>query len=181
MKKNIKLIGYGALGLAEGGIVSIISHPISLWLILLFLILWPISIMRSSSPGVRIGHFVKMGVGVFTVVLAIFLPVKQLDGRVGPMRYERMSLYDLSRHLSKDWDIRIMPYDPNAANTFVTFDTDRKMSRLKVLRKLAEESDSDLRIMYCGTGATFLFGAFPSFTTLRPRKTQQTSRGNREK
>ncbi|MBI4680938.1 MAG: hypothetical protein HY753_06985 [Nitrospirae bacterium] len=172
MKKNIKLIGYGVLGLVEGGIISVISQPISLWLILLFLLLWPISILRSASSVERIGHFIKIGIGVFTVVLAIFLPVKQLDGRVGPMHYERMSLYDLSRRLSKDWSIRIMPYDLNLDNTFLTFGTDKRMSRLKVLQKLAKETDSDLRIMYCGTGATFLFGASPSFTTLRPRKAQ---------
>ena len=178
MKKNIKLIGHGVLGLAEGGIISIMPAPFNFVFILLLLILWPISIMRSSSPVETIGHFIKIGVGILTVVLAIFLPIKQLDGRVGPMHYERMSLYDLSRQLYTDWSIRIMAYDPSATNTFVTFGTDKRMSRRKVLQKLAEETDSDLRIRYCGTGATFLFGADPSFTTFGPRRAQQTSGGD---
>lgn len=178
MKKNIRLIGYGFLGFVEGGLISVISYPLDLWLIILFLGLCLIFIMRAASSVQKAGHFLTLVVGVITVVLAILLPVKQLDGRVGPMQYERVTLYDLYPRLSKDWGVKIMPYDPHLDNTFVTFKTDKKMSRLEVLQKLAEETDSDLRIMYCGNGATFLFGAYPSFTTLRPRKAQQTSGGD---
>lgn len=176
MKTAISNVGHGALGLVEGGIVSIMPFPLNFGFILLFLILWPVSIARSASRVKRIGHLLKMGVGVLTVVTAILLPVKQLDARVGPMRYDRISLYDLSRRLYADWSIHIMTYDAGVTNTFVTFATEKKMTRRQVLEKLAAETDSDLRILYCGSGATFLFGAHPSFTTLRPRKTQSAPR-----
>ena len=172
MKKPFSHSGHAVLGLAEGALVSIMPLPINFGFILLFLILWPISLVRSVTPVERMGHLIKIGVGVMTVVVAILLPVKHLDGRVGPMDYEPMSLYELSRHLYEDWRIPTMIYDSGATNTFLTFRIDKRVSRRFVLDKLAKDTDRELRIRRCGTGATFLFGAHPSFTTLRPREAQ---------
>jgi hypothetical protein len=167
MKRTAVYIGYGVLGLLEGGIVSIVPLPINF----LFLILWPFSIFCSISKEERTKHFLKIVVGIFTIIMAILLPVKHLDGCVGPMRYERMSLYALSLRLNADWAMNITSLD-SGINTFLAFKIDQKVTRQEVLEKLAKDADCDLRIGYCGTGATLLFGAHPSFVTLHPRKIQ---------
>ncbi len=170
MKNRLKLIVLIFLGFVAGGIISILELPFNFGLILLFLVWGPVAMARSKSRFETRGYLVVFAVGVVTIVVAILLPVKQLDGQVGPMDYERISLRDLSQRLRDDWDIRIMTCEPEAANTFLTFKTEERMSRRQVLEKLADETSRDLTIGYCGTGATFLFGANPSFTTLHPRQ-----------
>jgi len=55
-------------------------------------------------------------------------------------------------------------------NVIDSFVAERAMSRRDVLGKLAREAACELHIGYCGTGATFLFGAHPSFTRLHVRE-----------
>lgn len=173
MKKTYSHIGHAVLGLGEGGLVGIMPLPLNLGFILLFLALWPISLARSKTPVERTGHLIKIAVGIATVVAAILLPVKQLDGRVGPIHYEKMSLSELCDRLNEDWNVYVTAYDPPIALTSVTFRTEGKMSRRQVLEKLANDMNMDLQIGSCGTGATFLFGSLPCFTRLGPREAQQ--------
>ncbi len=173
MKSYVSHVGHGLIGLVEGGLISIMPLPLNLGFILLFLILWPISLARSKTPVERMGHLIKICVGVGTVVMAILLPVKQLDGQVGPMHYEEISLPRLCDRLNEDWHVSVWAYDSAIAHTAVTFRTEGRMSRRQVLEKLADDMNMDLEIGSCGTGATFLFGSLPCFTRLQPRDEQQ--------
>jgi len=168
MKRFFTCIGCGALGLAEGSLVSILPLPFNLLLILIFLVSWQVSLLRSVATSRNIGHLIKMGVAIAIVITATMLPVKHLDGQAGPMNYERMSLEDLSRRLFHDWRISVTAYGPSADDTFVTFRIDKPMSRRRVLEKLAQDTGWDLSIGSCGTGATILYGTYPSFTALSP-------------
>ncbi len=88
------------------------------------------------------------------------------------MRYERMPLETLARSLHHDWRVPVRVRDAQSKSVVVSFRTAEAMTRREVLELLARESSLDLRIRYCGTGATFLFGAHPSFTTLSPKSEQ---------
>jgi hypothetical protein len=102
------------------------------------------------------------------VILAgAFAPVKQLDRRVEPMHYEEMPLEHLTRALARDWKVIVRPDHLAAADMVLTFITSEPLTRREVLQKLAAETGGELQIRYCGTGATILFGAHPSFTRLR--------------
>jgi hypothetical protein len=110
-----------------------------------------------------------MVVGVFAVVLAIWLPIKPLDHQVGPMAYKKMSLHDLTDHLRNDWGMRITS-DSESMDIFLAFRTKKKMSQYQVLKKLAAETNLELNVGGCGTGANFLFGTHPMFISLsRPK------------
>lgn len=54
-----------------------------------------------------------------------------------------------------------------ASGAVVSLARDRSMTKKEVLEKLARDTGTELRIGYCGTAANLLFGAHPSFTTLR--------------
>jgi hypothetical protein len=106
-------------------------------------------------------------VAIAVVVTATCLPVKQLDRSVGPMNYKAMSLLQLTQLLAEDWRVFVRPDSLIATGKVTAFKTTEPMSRPQVLQKLARETGGELHIGFCGTGATFLFGAHPSFTKLR--------------
>lgn len=114
--------------------------------------------------------FGRRGVALSTVLLAFFAPVKHLDWRVNPIRYERMSLVELCAALRKDHRVQAMAPYPDSTNIFVTFHTDRSMSRRQVLEQLAAAAGCDLKIGYCAEGGSILFGSHPSFTRLVLKK-----------
>ena len=173
MKKKLILIVCGVFGFVQGALVSVMPVPLNFILIILFIIIWRHFDIRTPTAFDKTGHRLELGVGILTVVCAILLPIKKLDRKVGPMNYERMSLMDLHKRLYDDWRIMVMMNDRNYTNIFLSFKTDKEMSRREVLKKLAQVTDTDLRILYDGTGATFLFGADPSFTILKQKTAQQ--------
>jgi hypothetical protein len=105
--------------------------------------------------------------GLTVVIVAVLLPVKNLDRIVGPMHYGTMTMDELTRSLARDWRVFASPDYSASTNIVVAFSTSEPLTRREVLQKLARETGSEIRIGYCGTGATFLFGAHPSFTRLR--------------
>jgi len=163
---------HAALGFFEGGLMSILPMPFGHGLFILFIFLWPISLALANSPRKRKGHLIKIAVGIATLVSAILLPIKQLDGKVGPMHYEDVPLTQLCQHLMRDWKIYVSAYDHNGIDQAFTFLTEQRMTRREVLERLARETEMDLQIGYCNNGASFLFGAHPCFTSLTPRNTQ---------
>ena len=70
MRKQLIYIGNGAIGLVGGCVVSIMPLPVNFGLILIFLVLWPIALIRPKSKPERVGHFIKGGVGILVVALS---------------------------------------------------------------------------------------------------------------
>jgi hypothetical protein len=107
-------------------------------------------------------------VPVTCIVLAICacLPLKQLDVEVGPIAYDDLSLTELCDRLNADYGIICRVLDRRAQSRRLSFFTDQPLSRRKVLEKLSRDTNRPLHIGYCGTNATVLFGADPSFTYL---------------
>src|SRR5207248_1769095 len=115
-------------------------------------------------PGKASGYLVSAATCVVTVVIAILLPLKQLDGTVPPLAYGKMPLAHLCDALTKDHGVIVFADREAGTNLVTSFTTDRKITRREVLDKLAREANCDLRIGYCAVGSTFLFGSHPSFT-----------------
>jgi hypothetical protein len=103
---------------------------------------------------------------VAVTVTAAVLPVKYLDNKVGPMQYGTMTLDELTNSLTRDWNIMVTP-DEQGRNKIINGFSAERLTQRKVLEKLARETNMELRIGYCGTGESLLYGAFPAFTTLR--------------
>jgi hypothetical protein len=82
-----------------------------------------------------------------------------------------MSLDQLTQTLQREHRVFVIADNSIRTNILDSFVTERAMNRREVLEKLAKEAHCELHIGYCGTGATFLFGAHPSFTTLHVRET----------
>lgn len=100
------------------------------------------------------------------LTVCAFLPVKQLDVEVGPIAYDGLSLSELCDRLRADHGIACQVWDRSAYTCRLSFSTNQPLSRRKVLAKLSNDTDRPLHIGYCGTNATILFGAYPSFTYL---------------
>jgi hypothetical protein len=166
---------YGLLGFAAGALVGILFFPLNFLAALVLLVFLLVRFAR--PPGERAKLLIASGVGLATVAVSIFLPVKQLDGRVGPFRYGRMSLDQLSQTLQREHRVFVIADSSIRTNVLDSFVTERVMSRREVLRKLAKETNCELHIGHCGTGATFLFGAHPSFTRLHPKGPNSGQRG----
>jgi hypothetical protein len=159
---------YGLIGFAAGALVSVLFFPLN-FLVALVLLGPLLAGLIARPPGGRARHLITCGVGLATVAVAIVLPLKQLDGRVGPFRYGRMSLDQLTQTLQREHRVFVTTDNSIRTNVLDSFVTDRAMSRREVLEKLAKETDCELHIGYCGTSATLLFGAHPSFTSLHAR------------
>jgi hypothetical protein len=161
-------VRFGLLGFVGGVVVSVMPFPLHLLLALVLLVLLLVRPFGWTVGG-RANGAIAGVVGIVVIVFAILLPVKQLDGRVGPFRYDRLCLDELCRRLGKDHRVTVHSDQATGTVELGSFATDRAMTRREVLEKLAREANCDLHIGYCGTGATFLFGAHPSFTRLLAR------------
>lgn len=104
--------------------------------------------------------------GCIVLTVCAYLPVKQLDVEVGPIAYDSLSLSELCDRLGADYGITCHVWDRSAYTCRLSFSTNRPLSRRKVLEQLSNDTDRPLHIGYCGTNATILFGAYPSFTYL---------------
>jgi hypothetical protein len=171
-------IKYALLGFGAGALISVLIFPLN-FLLALILFLWMLVRVLGRAPDERAKHWIAAGVALTTVAVAIVLPVKQLDGRVGPFRYGRMSLDELCVRLGRDHHVLVSADRATGTNLVGSFTTDRAMTKREVLEKLAREATCDLHIGYCGTGATLLFGAHPSFTRLHSRAAQPGGAANR--
>jgi len=153
-------------GLAIGALVSVLPFPlhylsiVALGIYAALTLITKRSVLTIKSRAMELAGFAAM------VGIAIFLPLKQLDQKVGPIHYDPMPLNELQLALSRDWHVITMPLGKHENEPMISFTTDTALSRRKVLEKLARETGGDLYISYCANGSTFLFGAHPSFTML---------------
>ena len=168
-----------ALGFVSGVVISLMPLELMLLVVPGLLIAGMLAAKR-RPPGSALTSYALAGIaGLGAICLAILLPVKQLDGRVGPIHYDRMSLDDLCQALTKNDRVFVRAPYPQGTNIFLAFHTDRAMPRREVLQKLADDAACDLRIGFCGSGATILFGAHPSFTGLHIKAGQPDGAANR--
>jgi hypothetical protein len=151
------------IAVAPGGLLSVIP---ALWLVA-----WVVGLVgslrrRHGTWPVRLG-----GLGLAVVVLAIchWLPVKYIDGVVGPASYPEMPLEKLGARMAEDGILPYMNLRPGWYDRKVGFTIDRPMTRRAVLQKLAEELDAEAAIGYCGTGITILWGSHPILLGIRPK------------
>lgn len=165
---------FALLGFAAGAVVSILFFPLN-FLAALILLIPLLAMLFARPPGGKTRHLIASAVAAATVAVAIVLPVKQLDGRVGPFRYGRMSLDQLCQALSKDHSVYAMADRSTGTNVLDSFVTERRLSRREVLEKLSHDADCELHIGYCVNGATFLFGAHPSYTRLHARESHDAA------
>ena len=154
-------------GILIGGVLSVIPWEFALLLACVLLVLCYFRWRRGAGPDARRACVVGVLAGLTVVIVAVLLPVKNLDRIVGPMHYGTMTMDELTRSLARDWRVFASPDYSASTNIVVAFSTSEPLTRREVLQKLARETGSEIRIGYCGTGATFLFGAHPSFTRLR--------------
>ena len=162
--KKAQAISSIAFGFFIGCLVSILPLPLNLIALVAFYIYFLAALCLSSSH--RKQRFLAVGTTAVVVAIAICLPVKQLDRSVGPIHYAPTPFNQLTDKLRNDWSIYVMPDFSNPDESLAAFDTSVPMSRRRVLEKLAHDTGRELHVGYCGTGATFLFGAHPSFTRL---------------
>lgn len=165
-------VKHAALGIALGSVLSLTPLPFNYPAFAVACGMGFVAFFRRRESLLWQRRFVVCVVAAAAVTVAIWLPVKHLDRKVGPMSYERMPLESLTRSLHQDWRVPVRVRDAQSKSGVMSFRTEEAMTRREVLEKLAGESSLDLRIRYCGTGATFLFGSHPSFTTLSPKSEQ---------
>lgn len=178
MNSHRLLLKHLAFGFIAGAITSIVPIELAVLVVPGFLILW-IFATRRRPTSCGITSYVVAGIAALaTISTAALLPVKHLDQRVGPILYGRMSLDDLCQALSKDYRVFASAPYPQSLTQFLAFHTDREMTRREVLQKLAADTDFDLHIGYCGSGASFLFGSHPSFTSLKVQGAQPEGPAN---
>jgi hypothetical protein len=164
-----------ASGIGMGVLISILPLPINALFILVFGLILLVSLIRSPTRRNFLERLVEVGIAVVIVTVAIILPVKELDRKVGPMHYESMAVDDVCAALGHDWHVRVISRPYRRSEKVITFHTSVPMSRLEILNKLAKETGGKLEVGYCGTSASFLFGADPCFTSLRFDKLGSTT------
>ena len=178
MKVPRPILKHLACGFSAGVVVSTAPFELCILLVPGLLVLWWFAVKR-RQPGNGLTSDALAGVAALaTICTAAFLPVKNLDRRVGPIHYERMSLDALCQALRKDYRVFARAPYPQGTNIFVAFHTDRPLPRRDVLEKLAEMANCDLHIGCCGNGASVPFGGQPYFTRLDVKLAPQVEAPN---
>jgi len=163
-------------GILAGVVVSVIPWELAFLMTALLLVVFFVKFRHYAGTNSIPVVSISVPAALAVVVVAVLLPVKHLDREVGPFIYRTMTLDELTRSLATDWEVYANPDYSASANVVVGFRTSEPMTRLEVLRKLSQETGSEIKIGYCLTGASFLFGASPSLTRLKiaPRNTGAT-------
>jgi len=102
---------------------------------------------------------------IFITIACAFYP-KHLDYDVEPFNYPAMPAEDLLQKLYDEHRIPLLSARHTLQNRMIAFSIDKPMSRREVMIALAAQTNTKLKVGYCGTGATILYGAHPSFCSL---------------
>jgi len=162
-KRPLALVA-GGVGL--GVLVSVLPVYFSLVLVLALLLWAGLQVCRGRGGDAAIWLFPAM----LTVLLCLHLPVKRLDSIVEPVTYHDLTLVEICGRLREERGVVCWAYDEQARNERVSFSTLDPISQRALLQKLARDTWRPLKIAYCAHGATILFGAHPSFTSLGPKR-----------
>lgn len=150
------------VGVIGGLILSLLPFTAFLFLCVLLLIVF---FIRMRTAGWRHDAITLVAV-VIVLIVCYLLPTKQLDAMVGPMAYHDVTLGELCDRLYQDHGIICHVYDEPGRTCRLSFWTSQPLSQRNILEKLSRETGRSLHIGFCGTNATILFGAYPSFTYL---------------
>ena len=135
--------------------------PIDVWFPLAVVglpyLLW-VERKRIRRTGESTTTFVKCSVAVLVLIAASLAPLKNLDGSVGPLSYDKISLEELCDRLTTEQGIPCRSWDLEAERRIVPLHTTRPMPRREVMREVARMSDSSLVLTGCGNGSSILFG-----------------------
>jgi hypothetical protein len=159
----LALVAALTIAVAPGALLAMVA--------LFWLVAWAAGLVaslrrRRGTWRIRLAAF-----GLAIVVLAIchWLPVKYIDGVVGPATYEETTLAELCNRMAHD---DILPDAFQELGWYegkISFTIDRPMGRGAVLRKLSEDLGVEASIAYCGTTFTILWGNFPMRLYIRPK------------
>jgi len=159
-------IGRHVATFAVGAVIGTILSISPLFIVLMLgSPLLCVVIVRLSRLPIRRDALVALS-AYFVLAICHYLPVKYLDVKVGPIVYENVTLTQLCERLREDYGVICLVPDVLNQGDRLSFCTRQRLSRRDVLRKLSAETGRPLHILYCGTGATILFGSHPSFTYL---------------
>ena len=92
-------------------------------------------------------YFQQAIAAVGVVVIAMLLPVKHLDGKVGPMSYPAMPLEELGKKLSEDWQVPVHLFDKALAQRRVAFVIKEPLARREVLQRLSQASHREAELI----------------------------------
>jgi hypothetical protein len=155
------------LGISIGVVVSISPPLINLLALILGLAI-PVTTL-ALARGKNFGRKGLCIAAIFgTIAICRILPTKELDQKVEPFQYNRISLGQLQDSLWEKHRIYVHTYDANARERIVDFSVPSKMTKRMVLEKLARDTGLKLHLAACGTDSSILFGAHYSFTSLEP-------------
>jgi hypothetical protein len=165
---GIKIILIEAiLGIVFGAVVSILPLLINLLALILGL-----AILVTTVALVRGKNFIRKGVciaAIFgTIAVCSILPNKELDQKIEPFQYCRISLGQLQDSLWEEHRIYVYTHDAKTRDRVVNFNVPGRMSKRMVLEKLVHETNLKLYLGACGTNSTILSGPHYCFTSLEP-------------
>ena len=155
------------LGIVFGAVVSILPILINLLALILGLV-----ILATTVALARGKNFIRKGIciaAIFcTIEICSILPNKELDQKVEPFQYSRLSLGQLQDALREKHRIHVYTHDAKTRDRIVDFNVPSRMTKRMVLEKLAHETNLKLYLGACGTNSTILSGPHYCFTSLEP-------------
>jgi hypothetical protein len=151
------------IAVAPGGLMPVVAGS--------WLVVWFVGLVASLGrrPGTWRVRLAAFGVAVVVLAFCRWLPVKYVDGVVGPATYPEMTLRELGGRMARDGILPPIDCRPGWCERKISVTIDRPMSRRAVVRKLAEDLDARASFGRCGTGDTILWGGHPMRLYIRPK------------
>ena len=161
MTRVIVVAAVSALGLAAGMILAVVAVPFSVVAATVLAVIAVILLRRQTARLRWSGIVALLATASLAFFVTMSLSVKPLDEKVPRVAYGAMPLQDLCVLLAKQHEVFVTAHDASARRITIAFSTDRTMTKLQFLQKLAHDTGTELRIGYCG------LGDYPGFIRLR--------------
>ena len=155
------------LGIIIGAVVSILPILINLLALIIGLAIPVITLAFAREKNFR-RKGLCIAVIFGTIAACSILPNKELDQKVEPFQYSRISLGQLQDALREKHRIHVYTHDAKTRDRIVNFNVPSRMRKRMVLEKLAHETNLKLYLGACGTNSTILSGPHYCFTSLEP-------------